>query len=152
MMSSSPANENRGPPRPSVAPFASPGPTAPVVVVVDDDVTMRVLVGRMLGETYTVYVASDGITALEVLAQIEPPAAIVLDVMMPRLDGFGLGRRIKADPRLQRVPILYLTAKTGPLDVIAGINAGARHYLTKPFKMPDLLARLGRIVGATPAG
>jgi len=122
-----------------------------VVVVVDDDVTMRVLVGRMLGETYTVYVAGDGITALEVLAQIEPPDAIVLDVMMPRLDGFGLGRRIKADPRLQRVPILYLTAKTGPLDVIAGINAGARHYLTKPFKMPDLLARIGRIVGPTAA-
>jgi putative two-component system response regulator len=130
----------------SVLPFASPGPTAPVVLVVDDDAAMRTMLGNMLGATYTVHVARDGVAALELLAQLEPPDAILLDVMMPRIDGFELARRIKADPRLQRVPLLYLTAKTGALDVIAGINAGARHYLTKPFKMPDLLARVGRMV------
>ena len=108
---------------------------------------MRDMLAKMRGATYTVFVAPDGVTALEVLAQIKTPDGIVLDVMMPRIDGFELARRIKADPRLQRVPILFLTAKTGALDVIAGINAGARHYVTKPFKMPDLLARLGRMIG-----
>jgi DNA-binding response OmpR family regulator len=130
-----------------VTPAASPGATAPVLLIVEDDAAMRDMLAKMLGATYTVFVAPDGVTALEVLAQIKTPDGIVLDVMMPRIDGFELARRIKADPRLQRVPILFLTAKTGALDVIAGINAGARHYVTKPFKMPDLLARLGRMIG-----
>jgi CheY-like chemotaxis protein len=127
-------------------PVASPGPNAPIVLVVEDEEELRVMLGKMLGGTYTVYAAADGLAALDLLAQIPPPDAIVLDVMMPRLDGLAVGRSIKTDPRLDRVPILYLTAKAGPYDVIAGINAGARHYLTKPFKMPDLLARLNTMV------
>jgi len=147
MATSNPGDGLRRPLGPSILPSASPGTTAPVLLIVEDDEAMRSMLAKMLGDTYTVFVAADGVKALDVLAQIETPDAIVLDVMMPRIDGFELARRIKADPRLQRVPILYLTAKTGALDVIAGINAGARHYLTKPFKMPDLLARLGRMVG-----
>ena len=104
------------------------------------------MLGKMLGGTFTVYAAVDGLAALDLLAQIPTPDAIVLDVMMPRLDGLAVGRSIKADPRLDRVPILYLTAKSGPYDIVAGINAGARHYLTKPFKMPELLARLNAMV------
>jgi DNA-binding response OmpR family regulator len=130
----------------TVRPIASPGPTAPVVVIVEDQDELRVMLGRMLGATFTVYAAADGMAALDLLAQIPAPDAIVLDVMMPRLDGLAVGRSIKSDPRLDRVPILYLTAKSGPYDVVAGINAGARHYLTKPFKMPDLLARLNAMV------
>jgi DNA-binding response OmpR family regulator len=125
----------------------SPGDLKPRLLVVEDEEAMRTMLARMLGETYTVFTAADGVVALDLLARIEVPDAIVLDVMMPRVDGFELARRIKLDPRLQRVPILYLTAKTGLLDVVAGINAGARHYMTKPFKMPDLLARLDRMVG-----
>ncbi|HEY5240820.1 MAG TPA: response regulator [Polyangiaceae bacterium] len=138
----------RRPLGPSVPPPATTfaGPSAPVLLVVEDDEAMRTMLARMLGDKYTVFAAADGVAALDLLAQIQTPDAIVLDVMMPRIDGFELARRIKADPKLQRVPILYLTAKAGPLDVIAGINAGARHYLTKPFKMPELLERLGRMV------
>jgi DNA-binding response OmpR family regulator len=134
----------------AIRPVASPGPNAPVVLVVEDEDELRVMLAKMLGATFTVYAASDGLAALDLLAQIPTPDAIVLDVMMPRLDGLAVGKSIKTDPRLERVPILYLTAKTGPYDIVAGINAGARHYLTKPFKMPDLLARLNAMV-AKPA-
>jgi DNA-binding response OmpR family regulator len=130
----------------TVRPVASPGPNAPVVLVVEDEEELRLMLGKMLGGTFTVYAAVDGLAALDLLAQIPTPDAIVLDVMMPRLDGLAVGRSIKADPRLDRVPILYLTAKSGPYDIVAGINAGARHYLTKPFKMQDLLARLEAMV------
>jgi DNA-binding response OmpR family regulator len=130
-----------------VTPAASPGAMAPVLLIVEDDAAMRDMLAKMLGATYTIFVAPDGVRALEILAQIGTPDGIVLDVMMPHIDGFELARRIKADHRLQRVPILFLTAKDGALDVIAGINAGARHYITKPFKMPDLIAHLGRMVG-----
>ncbi|HEY3817995.1 MAG TPA: response regulator [Polyangiaceae bacterium] len=141
-------DDKRKPLGPSVRPAASASPNAPVLLVVEDDEAVRLMLAKMLGQTYKVFAVADGVAALDLLAQIEAPAAFVLDVMMPQIDGFALAKRIKADPRLQAVPILYLTAKTGPLDVIAGINAGARHYVTKPFKMPDLLARLGRMVGA----
>jgi DNA-binding response OmpR family regulator len=130
----------------TVRPVASPGPTAPVVLVVENEDELRIMLAKMLGDTYTVYAASDGLAALDLLAQIPTPDAIILDVMMPRLDGLSVGRTVKADPRLDQVPILYLTAKSGPMDVVAGINAGARHYLTKPFKMPDLLERLSGMV------
>jgi CheY-like chemotaxis protein len=120
--------------------------TLPAILVVDDDGATRGLLAKMLAEKFTVFTAADGVEALDLLAQMAPPDAIVLDVMMPRIDGFELARRIKADKRLQRVPILYLTAKSGALDIVAGINAGARHYLVKPFKMPDLIAHLDRMV------
>jgi len=124
----------------------SPAAT-PTRLTVGDANTLEPQRILVLPYSAAVFTAADGVEALDLLAQIEPPDAIVLDVMMPRVDGFELARRIKADPKLHRVPILYLTAKTGALDIIAGINAGARHYLTKPFKLPDLLARLGGMVG-----
>jgi CheY-like chemotaxis protein len=131
---------------PSRPPLASSGAKTHMILVVEDDDTMRAMLSKMLGEKYRVFDAADGIAALDLLARIPTPDAILLDVMMPRVDGFELARRIKADPRLQRVPFLFLTARTGVLDITAGINTGARHYLAKPFKMPDLLARLDRMV------
>jgi CheY-like chemotaxis protein len=133
-------------PRPAVRPAASPGPSAPVVLVVEDDDALRQMLVKLMASKYTVFAASDGLEALDLLAQISAPDAMVLDVMMPRLDGLTLGRTVKADPRLRRVPILYLTAKNGALDVVAGINAGARHYVTKPFGTADLLAHLDDMV------
>ena len=124
------------------APSADAGENAPVVLVVDDDPEIRTLVARALGHTHTIYEAGDGQEALAVLEAIPTPDAIVCDVMMPRLDGLGFAKAARNNPVLKRVPILFLTASTGPLDVIAGINAGGRHYVAKPFKVADLVAKV----------
>lgn len=67
--------------------------------------------------------------------------------MMPRMDGLTLAKQLKGDPRLGHVPVVMLTARTGPRDVIAGINAGARFYVTKPFKTDELLTKVRKALG-----
>ncbi|MDP9151740.1 MAG: response regulator [Myxococcota bacterium] len=129
-------------------PSASPGDAAPVVVVIDDDADIRGIIVRSLGPTHTVYEASDGEEAFALLQAIPAPDAIVCDVMMPKLDGLALAKLLRKDAVLKRVPILFLTARGAPLDVVAGINAGARHYVTKPFKVADLVAKVTAMAGA----
>jgi CheY-like chemotaxis protein len=123
-------------------PSATPRENAPVVVVIDDDAAIRAMLVKALGLTYTVYEASDGQEALALLGAIPAPDAIVCDVMMPRLDGLGLIKIMRKDQSLRRIPILLLTAKDRPLDVVSGINVGARHYVTKPFKIADVVAKV----------
>ena len=124
------------------SPAVSPSDDAPVLLVVDDDPDIRAMLLHALGKTYTIYEAGDGLEAKEVLDAIPAPDAIVCDVMMPRLDGVGLAKLLRQDKILQRVPILFLTAKGGAMDIIAGINAGARHYVTKPFKIAEVVAKV----------
>jgi DNA-binding response OmpR family regulator len=123
-------------------PAVSPRDDAPVILVVDDDPDIRTMLLHALGKTYTIYTAGDGQEAKDVLDAIPAPDAIVCDVMMPRLDGVALAKSLRKDKDLQRVPILFLTAKDGAMDVVAGINAGARHYVTKPFKVVDVIAKV----------
>jgi DNA-binding response OmpR family regulator len=129
-------------------PSAMPSENALVVVVVDDDPAIRAMLVKALGGTYTVYEASDGQEALATLGAIPVPDAIVSDVMMPRLDGLGLLKILRKDQALRRVPVLMLTAKDTALDVIAGINVGARHYVTKPFKVADVVAKVAAMTKA----
>ncbi len=124
------------------APAISPGDQAPVLVVVDDDAAIRAMLLHALGKTYTIYQAQDGQEAKEILDAIPTPDGIVCDIMMPRLDGVELAKLLRKDKVLSRVPILFLTAKGGAMDVVAGINAGARHYVTKPFKIADVIAKV----------
>jgi CheY-like chemotaxis protein len=126
-------------------PSATPSDDAPVVVVVDDDSDIRTMLVRALSTKYTVYEAADGQQAHELLQIIPAPDALVCDVMMPRLDGLGLAKTLRKDPVLGRIPILFLTARGSPLDVVSGINAGARHYVTKPFKIADVLAKVAQM-------
>jgi DNA-binding response OmpR family regulator len=118
------------------------------VLVVDDDDTLRTMVCRALAERFNVEQAADAQKALALLDTIEVPDVIVCDVMMPGTNGFDLAKQIRKIPRFQRVPIVFLTAKTSALDVIEGINAGARSYVTKPFKMGALVERLQKILTA----
>jgi DNA-binding response OmpR family regulator len=129
------------------SPVASPGEGARVVVVVDDDSDIRAMLVRALGLTYTVYEARDGLEARELLDVLPAPDAIVCDIMMPRMDGLELAKSLRKDATLQRVPILFLTARGAALDVISGINAGARHYVTKPFKIAEVLAKVAAMTG-----
>ena len=122
------------------APSPAVGPR-PTILVVEDDQDMRVLVSRLLKPLGEVMTAANGIEALAVLRGGTAVSLVVTDVMMPGMDGIKLARTIKDDPILARIPILMLTAKSNPLSVIEGINAGARQYLSKPFKADELVAK-----------
>ena len=110
------------------------------ILVVDDEAAVRDSLSRTLRfEGYEVSVAEDGLAALDQIARHEPDA-VILDVMMPRLDGLETCRRLRADGRL--LPVLMLTARDTVGDRVAGLDAGADDYLTKPFALQELLARL----------
>jgi len=109
------------------------------ILLVEDDPSIREI--TTLGLTaagYEISTAPDGQTGLA-LFRAEPPDAVVLDVMLPVLDGLSVARAIRAE---SSVPIVMLTARTDTFDVVAGLEAGADDYVRKPFELPELLARL----------
>ena len=118
---------------------------AKILIVDDEEPTRRALV-RILGanSNYSVTVASDGVEGLE-LAKLDPPDLIVSDVTMPGLDGLKMVDAIR-DALGRKVPVIFLTAKGGARDVVAGIQAGARHYLVKPIDIVDLEYKVSRIL------
>jgi DNA-binding response OmpR family regulator len=127
-------------------PSAKPSATARVVMVVEDDAAIREMLVRSLGMEYCVYEAHDGQMALDMLSAMKEPDLLLLDVMMPHMDGHVLAGKLKAEKRFKSVPIVFLTGLDSPKDVVMGINAGARHYVTKPFKIQDLLAKVAKAI------
>lgn len=111
------------------------------ILVADDDPAISRLLERILGHDFDVYTASDGRAALTLAGQINPHL-LILDVMMPALDGFAVAAQVRLLPALKNVPIIFLTARDNALDTIKGIQAGARHYITKPFKIDDVTAKV----------
>jgi DNA-binding response OmpR family regulator len=119
----------------------------PVVLAADDDEDILELVAfRLERSGYTVLKARDGEEALQVARDALPDLA-VLDVMMPKLDGFEVTRRIRADGTTKAMPIILLTARAQDADVQAGFDAGADDYLRKPFSPQELRARVQAILG-----
>ena len=117
----------------------APGAT---VLVVDDEPDLVELIQYALEtEGYRVLTAADGVTALQT-AEAERPDLVVLDVMMPRMDGLALTEQIRQRAALRLTPILMLTAKTGERDEIAGLGAGADDYLPKPVSPRRLVSRV----------
>ncbi|MEP7228325.1 MAG: ATP-binding protein, partial [Gemmatimonadales bacterium] len=114
----------------------------PRVLLADDNADMREYVARLLGNQWRVHAVADGQAALEAVLE-DPPDLVLADVMMPRLDGFGLLRALRADPRTRALPILLLSARAGEEASAEGLEAGADDYLTKPFTGRELLARVG---------
>jgi two-component system response regulator MprA len=113
--------------------------TMPTILVVDDDPKILSVLGRGLRfEGYQVQLAADGNEALH-LARLEPADIVVLDVMLPGIDGLEVCRRLR---RGTNVPILMLTARDAVSDRIAGLDSGADDYLIKPFDFEELLARI----------
>ena len=115
------------------------------ILVADDDPSISRLLERVLQREFDVVCASDGNGALALAGNVRPDL-MILDVMMPGLDGFQLASRIRMVPEIRNTPIIFLTARDGPLDTIKGIQAGARHYMTKPFKIDDLLSKVKKIL------
>jgi two-component system OmpR family response regulator len=112
--------------------------TTRILVVEDDPNLLATLRYNLLKEGYDVVTAVDGIEALEV-ARREGPGLIVLDVMLPKMSGFEVCRILRGE---MTVPILMLTAKSEEVDKIVGLEIGADDYMTKPFSMRELLARI----------
>ncbi len=109
-----------------------------VLVVEDDMALLDALEYSLARRGYRVYTAVDGPSALEV-ARRESPDVIILDIMLPGIDGFEVCRILR---RESNVPILMLTARGEEIDRVVGLEVGADDYLTKPFSMPELLARV----------
>ncbi|MBS0171047.1 MAG: PAS domain S-box protein [Nitrospira sp.] len=120
--------------------------SAPRILVVDDNADMRHYVVRLLAERYAVEAAPDGEAALAAARKIRPDL-ILSDVMMPRLDGFGLLRELRRDPALKTVPVILLSARAGEDSRIEGVEYGADDYLIKPFSARELLARIHAQLG-----
>ena len=115
----------------------------PTILLVEDDATLaETLRYNLEREGYTVIGAGDGVTALE-LARQDKPDIVVLDVMLPRLDGFSVCRMLRKE---SAIPIIMLTARQDEVDRIAGLELGADDYLTKPFSVGELLARIRAIL------
>ncbi|HET6340364.1 MAG TPA: response regulator [Polyangiales bacterium] len=118
------------------------GRVLPKILVVEDDADLLVMIKTMLQAVGEVTLARDGQDALDLLKSGFKPDVIVTDLMMPRMDGLTLAKTLKGDPNIGNIPLVMLTAKSGPMDMITGINAGARHYVTKPFKAADLIDKV----------
>ena len=114
----------------------------PLILVVDDAPdNVEILRHRLESQAYDVIVAADGEAALE-LVRAHWPDLVLLDVMMPKLDGIETVRRLKADPGLPFTPVILLTAQSGSREIVTGLDSGADEYLTKPFDHGALLARV----------
>ena len=111
------------------------------VLVVDDNADLREYIAGLLRPTYDVSVAVDGRAALEQLRACMPEI-VLSDVMMPRLDGFGLVRELRADPSTARLPVILLSARAGEESAVDGLDIGADDYVIKPFSARELLARV----------
>lgn len=116
------------------------------VLVVDDDASIRSLLEvTFMTEGLEVETARNGQEGLEA-ALLDPPGCIVLDVMMPVLDGWGAAERLKAEPRTRDVPIIFLSARTQDSDLARGRELGAAAYVTKPFDVADLAELVHELV------
>jgi signal transduction histidine kinase len=120
------------------------------IVLADDNADLREYARRQLAEEYVVDAVPDGLAALEA-ARAHRPDIVISDVMMPRLDGFGLIRELRADPELRTVPVILLSARAGEEARVEGLGKGADDYLVKPFSSRELLVRVGALVHAREA-
>jgi len=118
------------------------GGSKPTILLADDNADMRDYVQRLLSGRFRVITVGNGIDALEI-ARREKPDVILTDVMMPRLDGFGLLRELRGDRNLATLPVIMLSARAGEEARAEGLSAGADDYLIKPFTARELLARIG---------
>jgi signal transduction histidine kinase len=118
------------------------------LLIVDDDIiSLELLQGHLLRQGYEVSAACSGMQAMEVI-RTRPPDVLLLDVMMPDMDGHEICRRLKSEPALRSIPILMMSARDMREDIVHGLDAGADDYLTKPFDLRIVAARVRSAVRA----
>jgi chemosensory pili system protein ChpA (sensor histidine kinase/response regulator) len=128
------------------APVVEEVKAKPLVMVVDDSITMRKVTSRVLERhEYEVSTAKDGVDALEKLHE-RVPDLMLLDIEMPRMDGYELATQMKADPRLRDVPIIMITSRSGDKHRQRAFDIGVDRYLGKPYQEADLLVQIGEVL------
>ena len=128
------------------APVVEEVQVKPLVMVVDDSITMRKVTSRVLERhEYEVSTAKDGVDALEKLHE-RVPDLMLLDIEMPRMDGYELATQMKADPRLRDVPIIMITSRSGDKHRQRAFDIGVNRYLGKPYQEAELLVQIGEVL------
>jgi DNA-binding response OmpR family regulator len=121
---------------------------ATILVIEDDDLVARTIKSCLRRGDYRVSIASSGVEGLKI-ARRHPPDLVILDVVMPGMDGYTVCREMRSDPLLSEVPVLFLTARASDEERIMGLRAGADDYLAKPFNVDELLLRVQAILRRT---
>src|SRR3981081_2869348 len=122
-------------------------PQATVLIVEDEETFVEALVVGLKREGFLVKVARDGAEAVEVFDAVRPHL-VLLDVMLPKLSGIDVCREIRSR---SRVPIIMVTAKSAEIDTVVGLEVGADDYVTKPYRLRELVARIRAVLRRTPA-
>ncbi|MFM6987062.1 MAG: PleD family two-component system response regulator, partial [Arenimonas sp.] len=116
-----------------------------LVMVVDDSITMRKVTSRILERNnYEVLTARDGVEAIEKMAE-QVPDLVLLDIEMPRMDGYEVAQNMKADARLQHVPIMMITSRTGEKHRQRAFDLGVERYLGKPYQEFELMRQVNEV-------
>jgi DNA-binding response OmpR family regulator len=118
---------------------------ATVLVVEDDEMVAEVVRINLEADGYTVLHAPNGAAALAAIAERRPDV-VVLDVMMPEIDGWTVLERLRDDPTTANLPVIMLSAKAMPADQVRGYNLGANGYVPKPFAAPDLVDKVREVL------
>ena len=116
-------------------------PKDTILIVDDTPANIQILAGALINK-YHVQVATSGAVALEIVSQPKKPHLILLDIMMPEMDGYEVCKRLKSDPSTWEIPIIFVSAKDQVRDQQHGFDLGAVDYITKPFEIPLVLARI----------
>lgn len=112
------------------------------ILLIEDDHSLTEILADVLGEKgYLMFTANDGLEGLR-KAYVELPDLVILDIMLPQLNGLEVCKRLKKDEKMKNVPIIFLTAKDQITDKLLGIESGGEIYLTKPFEMDELLSKV----------
>lgn len=123
------------------------GESKTILICDDDPLLLDLLEFRLGARGFTVLVARDGGEALEIVGS-HSLHAVVLDAMMPVIDGYEVLRRLRANPATADLPVIMLTARKAEHDIVTGLELGANDYVVKPFIPEELIMRLSRLVGA----
>jgi DNA-binding response OmpR family regulator len=119
----------------------------PRILIVEDDPDIAQFLARYLRRRYEVEIAVDGEAGLAALLRPPPPDLVIADVMMPKMNGFTMIAKMRELLTTARPPVIFLTARDQPADVVKGIQAGARHYMTKPVRLDDLDKKVLKAIG-----
>jgi len=122
-----------------------------ILVAEDEPQTAQLIEFKLKQQGYNVTIVSNGEQALKMVG-VNKPDLVILDGMMPVMDGFEVLRRIKADGNTQDLPVIMLTAKSREKDVVTGLELGASDYIVKPFSPAELVARVKKVLGDTSPG